>query len=271
MPREVTTYRSVRLALLALLLALATSIAAETIRTGWQSSVSGYYYTAAGPVFIGALVAIGVCLIALRGFTDAEDVCLNLAGVSAPMVAFVPTPALGHHPDVHAIANDAFTFLATLAVGYVVTVLFGLRERRSGEPWPSRGGLIGLVSTAAAWAAGLTWLLLDRDGFAAHAHTLAAIFTFVPFAGVVVLNTDWGVRVLAGEAHASRTRFDAAYWLVVAGMVMAALIAAVAWLGWRWTYALLALEAALLALFALFWVLQSIDLIDPERDALTAR
>jgi len=264
MPRELTTYRSVRLALLALLLALAISVIAETARTGWQTSVSGYYYTAAGPIFIGALVAIGVCLVALRGFTDAEEVCLNLAGISAPMVAFVPTPAAGRHPDVHAIANNALTFLTTLAIGYVATLLVGLRRRSRGAAWPTRWGLIGLVSTAAAWIVGLTWILIDRDAFAAHAHTLAAVFTFLPFACVVVLNTDWGVRVLAGEEVASRTRFDAAYWLVVAGMLAAGLAAGVAWLGWHWSYALLALEVSLLALFALFWVMQSIDLAEPD-------
>lgn len=270
MPPEVTTYRSLRLAMLALLFALAVSIGAETVRTGWQTSVSGYYYTAAGPVFIGVLVALGVCLVALRGFTDAEEVCLDLAGISAPMVAFVPTPVAGKHPDVHAIANNAGTFLATLAVGYVVTLVVGLRRRWRGEAWPTRWGLIGLVATAAAWVVGVVWLLADRAGFAAHAHTLAAVFTFLPFAGVVVLNTDWGVRVIAREASASRTRFDAAYWLIVAGMAAAALAAGVAWLGWHPAHTLLVLEIALLGLFAVFWVLQTIDLMDPERDRACA-
>lgn len=267
MPPEVTTYRFVRFALLALLLALAISVGAETVRSGWQTSLSGYYYTAAGPVFVGALVAVGVCLVALRGFTDAEEVCLNLAGISAPMVAFVPTPVAGRHPDVHAVANSALTFLVTLAIGYAVAVLGGLRRRHRGAPWPSRWGMIGLVATAAAWVVGIAWVLADRDSFAAHAHALAATFTFLPFAGVVVLNTDWGVRTLAGEASASRTRFDAAYWAVVGGMLAVAVAAAVVWLASGWPFTLLALEAGLLALFALFWVLQTIDLMDPERDS----
>ena len=269
-PQE-RTYRALRLAMLALLLALGVSIAAETARTGWQTSVSGYYYTAAGPVFIGVLVALGVCLVALQGFTDAEEVCLNLAGISAPMVAFVPTPVPDRRPDVHAIENNALTFLTVLAVGYVVTLLVGVRRRRRGRPWPSRWGLVGFLATAVAWAVGVTWLLLDRAGFAAHAHALAAVFTFVPFAGVVVLNTDWGVRVLAREAASSRTRFDRPYWLVVAGMAAAALAAGVTWIGWQPAHTLLALEIVLLGLFALFWALQTIDLDsdlagDPDSD-----
>jgi hypothetical protein len=263
MPAEVTTYRYVRFTLLALLLAIAISVAAETVRAGWETSLSSYYYTAAGPVFIGALVAIGVCLVALRGYTDAEDVCLNLAGISAPMVAFVPTPEAGHHPDVHAIVNNAVTFLAVLAVGYVAVVVATLRRHARGEGWPTAWGWVGLASTAVAWLVGVVWVLTDRHSFAAHAHALAAVFTFLPFAGAVVLNTDWGVRVLARQASASRTRFDAAYWLVVAGMVLVAVAGA---LLWHWAYDLLAVEIGLLGLFAIFWVLQTVDLMDPRRD-----
>ncbi|UDY23290.1 hypothetical protein [Nocardioides sp. Kera G14] len=260
---ELTTYRYVRFALLALLLALAISVAAETVRDGWQTSISAYYYTAAGPVFIGALTAIGVCLIALRGFTDAEDVCLNLAGISAPMVAFVPTPEEGRSPDVHAIVNNASTFLAVLAIGYVV-VLVALARKPTR---PSRWAALGLVATAVAWGVGAIWLASDRDFFAAHAHGLAAVFTFVPFAGVVLLNTDWGVRVLATEADASRTRFDGAYWGVIAAM---AVVCVGALALHRWEFVLLATEVALLSLFALFWLLQSIDLMDPRRDQASA-
>lgn len=256
---ELTTYRYVRFGLLALLLTLAVSVGAETVRSGWQTSLSGYYYTAAGPVFIAVLGAVGACLIALRGFTDAEDVCLNLSGISAPMVAFVPTPAAGHRPDVPAIVNNALSFLVVLAIGYVVVLVVALRRRHRPTPW----GVVGLVATAAAWIVGMTWVLLDRTSFAAHAHALAAVFTFLPFAGVVVLNTDWGVRVLAREAEASRTRFDAAYWAIVAGMVA---VTAAFGLLHAWAYAVLGVEVGLLALFAVFWVLQTIDLLEPERD-----
>lgn len=263
MSAEVTTYRYVRFSLLALLLALFVSVAAETVRAGWQTSISSYYYTPAGPVFIGVLVAVGVCLVALRGFTDAEDVCLNLAGISSPMVAFVPTPDPGRHPDVHAIVNNAWTFLAVLAVGYVVVLVAVLRTPGR----PSLWGVLGMASVPLAWAVGAAWLLVDRHSFALHAHALAAVFTFVPFAGVVVLNTDWGVRVIAREATASRTKYDVAYWAVAAGMGAASVLFA---LLHAWTFALLGEEIALLVLFAVFWVLQTIDLMNPDRDRAVA-
>ena len=60
-----------------------------------QPSISAYYYTPVGAVFIGVLVTMGVCLVALKGNTDGEDVLMNLAGMLAPGVAFIPTPDAG--------------------------------------------------------------------------------------------------------------------------------------------------------------------------------
>ena len=260
---EVTTYRYLRCCLLALLLALTVSLVIETVRGGWQTSISAYYYTPAGPVFIGVLSSVGACLVALHGYTDAENVCLKLAGISAPMVAFVPTPERGRTPDVVAITNNAATFLVVLGVGYVV-VLGYARRRASGYEPLSVWTRIGLVSVGLAWLVGVAWLAADRASFAAHAHMLAAGFTFLPFAGVVALNTDWGVRVLARRPGPSRTRFDRAYWVVLAGMGCAAV--GFVLLRTSWSYAMLGLEIALLALFGAFWILQTIDLMDPERD-----
>ena len=42
-------------------------------------------------MFIGALCAIGALLIVYKGSKDTEDVLLNLAGILAFVVAFVPT------------------------------------------------------------------------------------------------------------------------------------------------------------------------------------
>ncbi|MFT4084560.1 MAG: hypothetical protein QM638_18440 [Nocardioides sp.] len=263
MAAEATTYRYVRLILLALLLALAISVAAETVRTGWQTSISAYYYTAAGPVFIAVLCCVGACLVALRGLTDAEDVCLNLAGISAPMVAFVPTPELGRAPDEPAIANSALTYLVVLAVGYLVVLVAVVRRRSHGGPAPTLWSVLGLISIPAAWVVGVVWILVDRDSFATHAHALAAVFTFLPFVGVVLLNTDWGVRVLAWQPAAKGSRYDVGYWSVLAAMALAAVVFAALW---SWDYALLGLEISLLLLFAAFWVLQSIGVPVPGAD-----
>jgi len=266
MKPEINTYRYVRFGLLALLLALAVGVGIETVRDGWQGSISAYYYTPAGPVFIAVMASVGVCLVALQGFTDAENVCLNLAGISAPMVAFVPSPERGRSADVAAITNNAATYLSVLAVGYLVVLGFVWHRLRNGGSLSSWGA-IGLGSVALAWLVGVLWLISDRSTFVSHAHTLAATFTLLPFVFVVALNTDWGVRVIAREPLPSRTRFDRAYWLVLAGMLCVAIIFG---LLHTWSYALLGLESGVLVLFATFWVLQTVDLMDPRRDELTS-
>ena len=262
---QVLTYRYLRFGLLALLLALTVSVGMATARDGWQRSISSYYYTPAGPVFIAVLASVGVCLIALHGFTEAEHVCLDLAGISAPMVAFVPHPEPGHPPDLAAITNNAVTFLAVVAVGYLVVLFVVWRRLRRGGRLTSWSA-VGLASVAFAWLVGVLWLTVSRTSFVEHAHTLAAILTFVPFVGVVVLNTDWGVRVIAGDAERSRTRFDTAYWALLAVMVGVGVAFGVVH---TWTYSVLFVETGMLVCFTAFWILQTIDLWDPARDAAT--
>lgn len=264
----VTTYRYVRGALLAIVAILTVSVLAETARTHWQISLSSYYYTAAGHVFVAAMAAIGVCLVALRGYTDAEDVFLNLAGLAAPTVGFVPTP-VPHVPfDQPAIANNMLSYLGVLLVGVVVVAAI---QVASGQR-PSSWGRFGYASTVVGAVAGIGWLLVDRSGFCADAHYLASAALIGAIAVVVLLNTDWGVRVIARTPAPSRARFGAAYGLVFAGMAGCT----VAWLvltyavDVRWPYLLLVYESVMLALVVAFWILQTVDLWDPERALLRA-
>lgn len=63
---------------------------------GWfdlalQGSMSAYYHTAMRNAFVGGLVSIGVCLVLYKGFSRTEDWVLNVAGILAALVAFLPT------------------------------------------------------------------------------------------------------------------------------------------------------------------------------------
>src|SRR5262249_55555658 len=103
----VSTYRYLRLSIVVMVLALFVSVLIERFHVGcWQGSISAYYYTPAHAIFVGALVAIGVSLIAIKGSTDLEDVLLNVAGLLAPIVAFVPTtPPSGSCPSTAFVAE----------------------------------------------------------------------------------------------------------------------------------------------------------------------
>ena len=69
----VRSYRYLRMAIVVVLLALICSVALERAHASrWEESISAYYYTPVHSLFVGALVALGVCLIAIRGSTDAR-------------------------------------------------------------------------------------------------------------------------------------------------------------------------------------------------------
>src|SRR6266568_1524808 len=89
----VKTSRYLRLSMVGLVIGLGASLIFELVRVDGclLGSISAYYYTPVHSFFVGTLIAIGVCLIALRGNTALEDVLLNFAGTFAPFVALVPT------------------------------------------------------------------------------------------------------------------------------------------------------------------------------------
>ena len=91
----VQTYFSLRVALgtLALGLPLALFLAGAFLHgIRLQPSISAYYHSDARDVFVGALWAIGLGLIAYKGFSRLEDWALNIGGVLACCVALFPMP-----------------------------------------------------------------------------------------------------------------------------------------------------------------------------------
>jgi hypothetical protein len=160
------SYRYLRTAMVALLLGLGAAVGYQTWRQGWHllGSVSAYYYTPAQAIFVGALIGLGACMIALRGTNVVEDVFLNLGGMFAAVVAVVPTsrgedyrtavrackeaagPLLTQQassdldcPTVQALAsataanvkNNMFALLVVGALGFAATGFFAWRDSRS--------------------------------------------------------------------------------------------------------------------------------------------
>ena len=88
----VTTYRYVRIGLVALVVFLGVSIFTTWLPAkDWQTSISAYYYTSSHSVFTASLCAVGACLIIYQGRTTTEDVLLNFSGLLAFVVGLVPT------------------------------------------------------------------------------------------------------------------------------------------------------------------------------------
>lgn len=213
---EIKTDRYLRAAVVALVALILVAVALEWDRAHClQTSISAYYYTPARSVFVAALVAIGVALVAIRGRSDGEDVLLNLAGMLAPIVAFVPTPVVDDRGDAcwtalidspwyspipHEAADlsIANNIASLLIVGFFVlaATTVGLllkRARRNTVSPPSRWSgtwTAGLIAADAMWVLFLLWYWQDPSWFAfgTNAHYVAAISLFGLIGWVVLIN-----------------------------------------------------------------------------------
>jgi hypothetical protein len=261
----VKTYRYLRIAMVMLLLLLAVAVLIEHVHTDprcFQTSISAYYYTPAQAIFVGTLIAVGVCMVVLKGSTEGEDILLNLAGMLAPVVALVPTPSKGRcfsvagaQPDIAAnVANNIpAIFLAGLA-GLVITFVLGSRDGRH-DP----RHLAGMGVAAAVLLGGFAWFLLGRDSFIDHAHYGAAFPLFVCIIGVVLINARWyGVRT-TGSAEMGQSLRNR-YTVIAVLMVVLPLALWLVSKAVTWDHLVLWVEAVLLLLFAGFWLIQTREL-----------
>jgi hypothetical protein len=122
-----------------LLVANPVALRLEHSSCGWlPGSVSSYYYTPVRNIFLGALCALGLFLIAYVGADLGDRVITDLAGVFALVVALFPTtPSVASPPsatcetvaqlstraqvvgDIHAVSSVLFfLFLAWMAIRF---------------------------------------------------------------------------------------------------------------------------------------------------------
>lgn len=256
----VNSYRYLRLAIVVVVVSLMVSVLIERLHVScWQGSISAYYYTPVHTMFLGALIAIGVCLIAIKGSTDKEDVLLNLAGVLAPIVAFVPTSpptsnctssAFAGGDAEAAIDNNLLAFAiggaVAIAIAYAISRKVG---RTQAVPQVDPRSRTGLLFALAMLVVGLIWYYGFRDNFLAHAHGGAAVLMFVIIGVVMFFN-----------ARSARTPFRPIYWGTLAAMVVAALAVFIGKLvDGDWRHQILWLEIFELLPFTVYWAAQTAE------------
>jgi len=267
----VRTYRYLRLAMVFLVALLAVAVLREGLTRDpacWETSISSFYYTPVRSVFVGVLVAVGVCLVALKGNTEREDVLLNLAGMLAFGVAFVPTPAGGLcrpersgglaaiHDD---IANNVFALLAVGAGVLGYAVWSGVRQRAAAG-WQGVD-VAGAAAAAAVVVGGALVFALARATFVRWAHDVSAITMFLCLIVVMGLNALGVGRQRSDKALPLAEALRTGYAAV--GIAMALTLAVVVALSLahvRFAHLVLWLEAALIVEFATFWVIQTREL-----------
>ena len=121
--------------------------------TSLPGSMSGYYYTHMRDVFVGALCALGVFLVAYTGYDEVDRWITNIAGLCAIGVAFFATkppvcaagartctaPWVTHLSAGQQVRGDIHLFFA--AVTFIALGLMALRFAKSGA---TPGGQAGM-------------------------------------------------------------------------------------------------------------------------------
>lgn len=282
-----TSYRYLRLSLIGLVTFIGLAVIIERLSTDkhcFQPSISDYYYTPAQAVFVGSLMAIGICLIALKGSSGGEDVLLNLAGMMAPVVALVPTLAGDPRSQCSSVPVNAGNtdqnvqnnILALLIVTAVVLLAIGfdmIRNRAAKDDRDRLGLLIAVLVVVSFWL----WFTFGFDSFLARAHYVAAILLFVFIWCVVLLNAEGPVGdepagprgaklpaetrrwlfVFVQTIFPVRTRWRNRYGLIAFLMFWSVVVQSLFLLLAQWKLGLLWIEATQILLFALFWTLQT--------------
>jgi hypothetical protein len=270
------TYRYLRLAMVTLIVMLAASVGIEWWQAGrdcFQTSISGYYYTPVRAILVGTLISIGVCMVALKGNTEWEDILLNGAGMLAPVAGLVAIPAGGTCRSVPLtfrdssadIANNMAALFLAGGLALAITIGIALKDPRGGtasaatrRPW-ERPQLLGMVVAALVLGAAVAWFSSNRAGFMAGAHYTAAAAMFGCIIGVVILNAK-GLGRRRRSAIRSRAPYANRYTVIAAGMV----VVPVSFTLWKWLvgweHAILWIEGVLIVLFAIFWLIQTEEL-----------
>jgi len=276
------TYRYLRLAMVVLVAFLAASVVfARLSATCLQSTISDYYFTSAHPVFIGAICALGACLIVYQGSSNTEDALLNFSGFLAFVVALVPTarpnrcaPTLPEGYDA-AVGDNVRALLAAAALALLIYLPVKARSARrrpsTTPPGPSAGGFATFCDwlqrllpwlLAALLLAGVAYFVAYPGQFGQHAHTWAAAAMFSGIIVVVVINALYAWQ-RTDRGRTGRFWVTAAY-SVIAGLMFIFLLAAIVvhaeyGPGWH-QWGVIALESALIVLFSAFWAVQTVDM-----------
>jgi hypothetical protein len=302
------TYRYLRIGIIGAVVALGVSIFYEWAQVGfrcYQTSISAYYFTPVRAVFVGSMIVVCFALIVYKGRARAEDVCLNFAGMFAPVVAVAPTTDVGQcwsrkpHPVpvfesgklapwlVANINNNIrtllWTGLAGLILSFILVVLFNARDSnktRSSEKLASgleaafkkdeKGTWLSLSLTGLLLVIG--WVLIwFWDDFYTQAHGYAAMLFFIFLWGAIVSNVKghWeGERAPKGMFWANLKKQDGSFkWYAAVALAMAVgFIVLLPAFGLAGDHTVFWLEAWEISWFLLYWILQTVENWDEEVD-----
>ena len=274
------TYRNLRVGIAGTVVLIGVSVVVTTARVGVLPSISAYYYTPARNVFVGALVAAAIAMLALSG-RGIQRALLDAAALFAPLVALVPTPIRsGSIPGFENACGDAATCVPAAAVAEldtgvatylivgaltVVVAVAATLVVGGGSFWLSLPSFA--IAGAVLVLVGLAWLFF-RDAFVANAHVVAAVAFFGLIAVVAVANAFDN-----SPSSMPRRWRQTVYWVIAVAMavdLVALLVVVSANVLGDFPPPVLIGEAVALVLFAAFWVVQSIEKWDDADPSIAA-
>lgn len=267
------TYRYLRLMMITLpVLLLVGSLLAFWFLEIVETSISAYYLGPMRDVFVGVMVATAACMVVYRGSSLLEDYSLNVAGFYAVLVALVPTD-LGR--TLTALEPDARAELVTslqvsVVAVLVVAALFVWLEVRTTPGTPNalaanRLRRVLVYSTSVlllGFLALLVWRLVEAEAFA-WVHPVAAVLLVAGLATAVAGHAWPEATASGGSSRAAGTSAGTGardhrgkYRMIFALMVAGAPLFGLLWL-LDWDYRVIVVEWYEIALFALFWALET--------------
>ncbi len=167
--------------------------------SGIEGSMSAYYYTVMRDVFVGSLCAIGVFLLAYRGYGIVDSVAGKIAAVAAVGTSWFPTsPGYSATPHQVMIGNWHAFFAATLFLTMAFFSLFLFRKTNKKNPTAMkriRNAIYLICGMGIIACVGLAFILntLPSD---------SPVFTYSPLfwleaAAIIFFGISWFVK---GEA-----------------------------------------------------------------------
>lgn len=292
------THRHLRLSLVLIVFALLVGVALQSVVVMWEPlmfgwnplhSISHAIYTPARDVFVGALLAVSVVLLALSGRSRATTL-LDVCAVFAPLIAIVPTGladtrAVGHIPCPVATdcipagyvgsAKAGIAVYAVVVVAVVITTAVIRRRTRT----PNRAAVlvsaIALVTAAVVTALAFAPALNEHFPFnfwpVNSIHFVVTLIFFGVFAAVPILYSRGPLD--PGETPPSPRQRSIYRWIT--GLLIADLVLLVAAVVFRQVFGetpvVLIGEAVALILFAAFWWVQTFQRWnDPDPPSIAA-
>lgn len=257
------THRYLRIALFVAVVALAVSVGGDIIVRGGVvlPSLSDYYYSPAGPMFTAALCVVTVALLALSG-RDAESTLLDVAAVFVPLIAVIPTGKDGS-PSVPAeflpaVHNGVWTYVVVTTL----LVIMGVVLAAAGLVAARRTFIVAATAAGTALAVGvLAFAPPWREQFpfpgGVNLHLVVTIAFFAVFAAVPIVNALPRRREPGEGALGPGYR---AIYLAVPSLLVVTLVVTIV-IGPRFPDApvVFAGEATALALFAAYWLAQTVE------------